>query len=112
MTSFKTTVYLEAIVHKHKKYKAVIMKTDGTKCTVRFGAAGMLDYTIHKDKTRKKRYEVRHTRKENWTKNGICTAGFWSKWLLWNKPSLKDSIQNMEHRFGIRIVLKRPTNKK
>ena len=63
------------------------------------GGGGMSDYTLHKDRERMKRYEQRHRHKEDWTKQGLQTAGFWSKWLLWNKPHLGDSIADMEITF-------------
>ena len=75
--------------------------------TVNFGAKGYSDYTIHKDEERMKRYENRHRKRENWTKSGIRSAGFWSKWILWNKPSLMGSIKDTERRFGIKIRYKR-----
>ena len=56
--------------------------------TIHFGAAGYSDYTIHKDHSRMLRYNNRHTKNENWTKSGINTAGFWAKWILWNKPEI------------------------
>ena len=31
------------------------------------------------------------------------TPGFWSRWLLWNKPTLAASIQDAQRRFSIRI---------
>jgi hypothetical protein len=71
--------------------------------TVHFGAKGMSDYTKHKDSERKQRYIDRHARRESWSKSGLKTAGFWSRWLLWNKPSLSASIANIEQRFGIDI---------
>ena len=71
--------------------------------TIHFGAAGMSDYTKHKDAERKGRYMSRHNRRESWSKGGIRTAGFWSRWLLWNKPSLTASIQDTQRRFGIKI---------
>ena len=63
----------------NKKYDAVI---DGKK-TIPFGAKGYSDYTIHKDDERKERYINRHRKSEDW--NNIYTAGFWSRWCLWNK---------------------------
>jgi hypothetical protein len=54
-----------------KKYEAVI---DGKK-TVKFGAKGYSDYTIHKDPERKQRYIDRHKKNENW--HDIKTAGFY-----------------------------------
>lgn len=72
--------------------------------TIHFGDSTMEDYTIHKDSQRQKNYVSRHHKRENWTKSGIQTAGFWSYWLLWNKPSLKASIRDIEKRFKIKIV--------
>jgi hypothetical protein len=74
--------------------------------TVHFGAKGYSDFTKHKDMSRKKRYENRHRSRENWTKSGIKTAGFWSKQVLWNKPSFTGSIKDTERRFGIKIKSK------
>jgi hypothetical protein len=71
---------------------------------VKFGAEGYEDYTIHKDEERKERYIERHQRNEDWSKKGIDTAGFWSRWLLWNKPALKDSIKDIEKRFNVEII--------
>ena len=74
--------------------------------TVHFGAKNYSDYTIHKDKKRMHRYENRHRSRENWKKSGIKKAGFWSKWILWNKPSFLKSIKDAERRFKIKIKRK------
>lgn len=88
-----------------KDKKWMIIMPDDTK--VHFGAKGYSDYTKHKDKGRKNRYISRHEKNENWKKSGIDTAGFWSRWILWNKPSLMDSIKSTENKFNIKIVKKR-----
>lgn len=62
----------------------------GPKYIVDFGAKGYSDYTMHKDKERKERYIIRHRARENWS--DPRTAGFWSRWLLWEKPSLSQAI--------------------
>lgn len=72
--------------------------------TIHFGAEGYSDYTIHKDDDRKQRYIQRHQKKEDWGINGINTAGFWSKHLLWNKLTLKESVKDTENTFNIRII--------
>lgn len=56
--------------------------------TVSFAHPDYENYTLHKDNGRKIRYLVRHKKRENWSKSGINTAGFWSRWLLWNKESI------------------------
>ena len=40
-----------------------------------FGAAGMSDFTKHKDEDRKNRYIDRHKHNEDWGKSGIDTVG-------------------------------------
>jgi hypothetical protein len=65
-----------------------------------FGQAGYSDFTIHKDEERKLRYIKRHN-SENWSKSGINSAGFWSKHLLWNLPTISSSYQDIKKRFNI-----------
>jgi|TARA_R100001443_G_scaffold53905_1_gene65451 hypothetical protein len=86
----------------NKPNKKYMIRIDDKK-TIHFGSKGMSDYTIHKDKERKNRYIDRHKKRENWTKSGIKTAGFWSKHISWNKPSLSESIRDTEKRFNIKI---------
>ena len=64
-----------------------------------FGAAGYSDMTQHKNEGRKNRYILRHEKNEDWTKSGIDTAGFWSRWLLWHKPTIKESYEDIKKRF-------------
>jgi hypothetical protein len=71
--------------------------------TVHFGATGYQDYTQHKDPARKARYIQRHNRRERWGRDATATAGFWSRWLLWNRPSLRASILDTQRRFGLTI---------
>jgi hypothetical protein len=100
--SSKRVITLQKSSSPEKKYMA---KIDNK--TVHFGAKGYSDFTKHRDRTRMHRYENRHRSRENWTKSGIKTAGFWSKWVLWNKPSLSASIKDTEKRFGIKIKRKK-----
>ena len=78
-----------------KKY--YIITKSGKK--IYFGAAGYSDMTQHKNEEKKNSYILRHERNENWTKSGIDTAGFWSRWLLWNKPTIKESYEDIKKRF-------------
>jgi len=79
---------------------------------VRFGLKGFSDYTIHKDKERMKRYVMRHagsasglrSRRENWSRSGAKTAGFWSRWLLWSKPNFNAALRQTEKVLGRKIV--------
>jgi len=91
-----------------KKYRVTVVTHDGKKRkkrTVNFGQQGASDYTRHKDVTRKKRYLTRHGGgRENWTASGIFTAGFWSRWLLWSKPSLAAAKSEISRRFAVKFV--------
>ena len=90
---------------KDKKYKVVVEK-DNKKKTIHFGAKGMSDYTKNKDPARKSNYESRHKAREDWTKSGITTAGFWAKHILWNKPTIDESVKSTEKRFNLDIIKK------
>ena len=82
----------------NKKY--YIITNDNKK--VYFGQFifGASDFTIHKDEERKLRYIKRHNN-ENWTKSGLNSAGFWSRWLLWNLSTISSSYQDIKKRFNI-----------
>jgi hypothetical protein len=66
---------------------------------VYFGATGYEDFTMHKDEKRKEAYIRRHANREDWTKSGIDTPGFWSRWYLWNLPTAKASYEDIKKRF-------------
>lgn len=99
----KVSIVMKRSNKSDKKYMVIITDNKGKKKTVHFGAKGYSDYTKHKDAERKGRYVTRHKAKENWSKSGINTPGFWSRWILWNKPGLKTSIKDTERRFKIKI---------
>ncbi len=69
---------------------------------VDFGARGYSDYTMHKDNDRRLLYIKRHRFRENW--NDVRTAGFWARWLLWEKTTIREAKINMSKRFGIRFL--------
>jgi hypothetical protein len=47
------------------------------------------------------KYKPYKSDNENWLKSGIDTAGFWSRWLLWNKPTIKESYMDIKKRFNL-----------
>ena len=81
-----------------KKFDAVMDRR-----TVSFGARGMSDYTLNKDPRRRAAYLQRHHKHETWTRAGLNTPGFWSRWLLWNKPDLEAAKRDLEHRFCLKL---------
>ena len=84
-------IVISKSTNKSKKYDAVI---DGKK-KISFGEKGASDYTKHKDEERKQRYRKRHQTNEDWTKTGVKTAGFYSKHVLRNEPTLQASIADI-----------------
>ena len=98
----KEKIILQKSNNPNKKYMVTIGKK-----TIHFGSSPYKSYEVHKDKARMLRYLNRHRSRENWTKSGIKTAGFWSRWILWNKPSLLASIKDTEKRFNIHIQRKK-----
>ena len=91
---------------KDGKHKLKVLLLVGKRLKqVHFGAFNMKDYTIYsKDdeevaEKHKEAYLKRHSKSEDW-KNPL-TPGFWSRWLLWNKPTLKESLQDVLQRFNL-----------
>ena len=86
---------------KTKKYRAIFYdKNNNILNQTDFGADGYEDYTIHKDDDRKQNYLNRHKKRENW--NNPFSAGALSRWVLWNKPTLKSSWEDYKKRFKLK----------
>lgn len=83
---------------KDKKYQIVFEK-NGKKYIRKFGAAGMSDYTIHKDKERRERYISRHAK--DLRTGDPMRAGYLSMYILWNKPTLKASLSDYKKRLNV-----------
>lgn len=87
-----------------KKYQAIIRsKDDDVLKIVHFGDKRFEDFTKHGDEKRKASYLARHEPGQDWSINGLDTAGFWSRWFLWNKPTLRKSIRDLNRRFHKQI---------
>jgi hypothetical protein len=74
---------------KGKRYTIYIPKGNKN-IKIDFGSSEHENYTIHKDAERKRLYQIRH---KNDHINDPYSAGFWSWWVLWNKPSLQESMR-------------------
>lgn len=84
-----------------KKMKAEFYDSNNNKIkTVRFGAKGYSDFTKHKDEDRKNRYINRHRKNEDW--NNPTTAGTLSRFVLWNEPTIKKSIESYKKKFNLK----------
>ena len=86
-----------------KKYTALFIKNNRIK-KVNFGASGYPDYIQYQydpnhayDK--KMEYLKRHRPREYW--NIADSPGALSRYILWNKPTLKESIDDYIKRFNL-----------
>ena len=82
----------------NKKIMAVLNNKN-----IHFGDSRYSDYTQHKDTERKKAYLSRH-KHDNYTDPNY--PGFYATNLLWNKPTLKQSIVDTNKKYNINIQLK------
>ena len=80
---------------KDKKYMALF--SDGT--LTHFGQKRYEDFTMHKDPERKQRYLLRHISRENW--NNPISPGALSRWILWNKPTVEESLKDYIKKFNL-----------
>ena len=101
-------INLKTATDKKHKYVATFlnMKTNRKK-NVKFGAYGMGDFTIYSKtltqeqaQEHKRLYLQRHSGMgEDW--NNPLTAGALSRWILWNNPSLEESIKSYIKKFKL-----------
>lgn len=84
---------------KGKRYTAIFETKDGKTKKTHFGSSNHENFTIHGDEERKKRYLDRHRKNENWDEP--MTAGALSRWILWNKKTLRESIKDYKKRFNM-----------
>lgn len=113
-----------------KKFRAHVHDR-GKIDVIDFGGAGYSDYTLHGDAFRMRRYVVRHGGRvpvrlltstsrddvqkkmlrvvssdtESWGIRGIRSAGFWSRWLLWSFPDIRDAARFIEKTFRMKVDL-------
>jgi len=91
---------------KEKRFRATFCKCKvknqckgSNHTTTDFGLKGGSTYIDHKDDKKKENYIARHRVNENW--NDPTTAGALSRFILWNKKTLKASIDDFKKRFNI-----------
>lgn len=86
---------------KNKKFDILLFQ-DGIQIKkLSFGDSRYEDFTQHHDEIRKMLYDSRHKKLEDW--DDPFTKGFWSKHLLWNKETLRESADDIEHNYSIPI---------
>ena len=95
----KNKVYVELYISDkpQKKYMVLFKRNKKEFRRSYFGAEGYEDYTTHQDEERKNNYLARHKTNENWY--NPYSPGALSRWILWNKPTLKSSWLDFKKRF-------------
>ncbi len=81
-----------------KKWRASFVDGDKRKHTD-FGQAGADDFTITKDEKRRELYRARH--KKDLDTGDPTRAGYLSYHILWNKPTIRESIADYKKRFNL-----------
>lgn len=102
------TAWLSPSHRTHKKWCVTLLIHDDEsggspdrKRTIHFGDDRYEDFTQHKDDDRKQRYLTRHSGRERW--EDPTSAGFWSRRLLWEEPSLPAAIRTLQRDFPITV---------
>jgi len=90
---------------KDKKLRA-IFTSENKKKVVDFGASGYMDYTLYykrdgkeKANEKKKAYLSRHKVNEDWS--NFMSPGSLSRYILWDKPTIAQSITSFKKRFNL-----------
>ncbi len=84
-----------------KEYTAIIVRQGARARKIHFGEFGVQQYPEHKDDAKKAAWIARHGVRERW--DDPLSAGFWSRWLLWNKKTLEASAQDIQDKFGFPV---------
>ena len=94
-------VVIEKSTRKDKKLQATIGDRK-----IHFGATGYDDFTKIKDAEQRKRYIDRH-KKEDHAISNLKSAGFMARHILWNKPSVQQSVNDLNKKYtNIRFINK------
>ena len=80
------------------KYVATFQTEHGLR-DIKFGAVGYESYIDHGSDLRKKMYLARHRAREHW--DDPMTPGSLSRYLLWNKRTLGESLRDYKRRFNV-----------
>lgn len=94
----------------NKENKKYMVKDANNNKIIHFGAKGYKDYIYYSKhnsdiaEIKKQNYIKRHSKNENW--KDLYSAGFWSRFILWNKENIYDSIKYIENNFKIKIIYK------
>lgn len=87
----------------NKRFQAVFYDDDNKKIkTTQFGLKNpkIGTYIDHKNDKLKENYLKRHKKNENW--NDFMSAGSLSRYILWNKKTFQDSLNDYKKIFKLK----------
>lgn len=86
--------------NRNKRYQATFYDGEKKIKTVSFGLRGGSTYIDHRDDMKKSAYLARHSKNnEDW--NNYMSPGSLSRWLLWAKPTLTESLKDYKKKFKL-----------
>tara|TARA_R110002096_G_scaffold17866_9_gene61511 strand:+ start:1285 stop:1593 length:309 start_codon:yes stop_codon:yes gene_type:complete len=97
-------VSLKKSTRKNKKMVMIFEDKKGKETSIKkvhFGNKGSHDFTTTGDEDKKKAYLARHKPREDWT--DPFSPGALSRWILWNKPTIKESFKDYGKRFKLKL---------
>jgi hypothetical protein len=108
-------LYFDGIIptpEGNSKYMAIFYMDTGDKVHIKkvtFGGRGYRDYISYYEEdpekafTRRENYLDRHRPRENefWDSNPMAASAL-SKWILWNRPTLEESLLSYKRKFKLR----------
>ena len=94
------TVQIKPSHTANKKLTAIFFKDGKQFKAVHFGDKRGSQYPTHRDEIKKQNYIKRHKVREDW--EDPYSRGALSRWILWNKPTLKASILDYKKRFNFK----------
>lgn len=97
--------YIYSSDRKDKRYTVFLFNRheDYMIASIDFGSKNGDTFIDHRNNKKRENYIARHSKlNENW--DDPKTAGFWSRWLLWEKPTLKEAKENITKKFKINFT--------
>ena len=86
---------------KTKRFRATILKHDGTKQLIDFGLKDGSTYIDHGDEVKRKNYLSRHSKNEDWSK---INPGSASRFILWGEhKDIGDNLIQYLDKFNIKV---------
>jgi hypothetical protein len=98
----KDRMYLTPSPRSNKRYRAYFIRgKDNEISYTDFGDPTRQNYTLHRDDARKQRFLARFNAMIERFKDNPQAATTLSTWLLWNKPTLKESLKDYKEHFNL-----------